>query len=142
MHSFVKFTKMVMRTGSAQHPTAHNTVAVASLMYPPQLAWYPDNGRQPPNYLNQMEKIDWLNQEIHEVNVENRVPEYPRFHTFGVRKATRKSVDRFGHVTFTSVKSHRWEHWRETDPTRMLHLSNVRRFKMGGAVNKYFILRT
>ena len=60
-----------------------NTFAVSTLMLPPQLAWFPDNGEFPyPGYVNQKEKIDWLNQEIHALNVANQVPLYVGFHTY------------------------------------------------------------
>ena len=36
-----------------------------SLMYPPQLNWFADKGPEPQN---QLEKIDWLNAKIHELN--------------------------------------------------------------------------
>ena len=43
-----------------------NTVAVATLLYPPRLAWLQDNGPEPPNYQNQKAKIDFLNGRIDE----------------------------------------------------------------------------
>ena len=89
-----------------------------------------------------MEKINWLNSQIHELNIKNLCPYYPRFHTYGVRTSTRSSKDRYGNVHVYHVKSHRWEHWREQEKTNMLHLRNDRRFKMGAAVNHYFIQRT
>ena len=112
------------------------------MMYPPQLAWLYDNGPEPANYSNEKEKIDWLNTKIHELNIENSCPSYPRFHTYGVRTSTRSTTDMYGNVNVYNVKTHRWEHWRETDKTNMLHLRNDRRFKMGKAVNNYFISHT
>ena len=135
-HTFRKFTRAVLQQGST------NTVGISTLMYPPQLAWYPDNGPEPPNYHNQMEKIHWINTEIKSLNVFNGAEHCPGFHTYGVRRVTRTWTDVFGQVTQRQIKQHRWEHWRETSPTRMLHLTNERRYKMGAAINNYFVLRT
>ena len=112
------------------------------MMYPPQLAWFYDNGPEPYNYSNQKDKIDWLNARIHQLNLVNSVPMYPRFHTYGVRTATRRSMDLFGQEHHLKVKSHRWEHWQEVETADMLHLRSDRRFTMGRALNKYFVLRT
>ena len=139
---FKLFTQAVLEHGKEQHPGVPNTIAIATLMYPPQLAWYFDNGPEPPHYNNQMEKINWLNAKIRELNLSNSSPYYPRFHTYGLRKATRYTYDRYGYEHQHSMKSHRWEHWREPIKTSMLHLKDHRRFKMGTAVNNYFIART
>ena len=106
------------------------------------MAWFNDNGPEPANYVNEKEKIDWLNAQIHELNIQNSSPYYPRFHTYGVRTSTRVSKDRYGKEQKYHVKYHRWEHWREEDRVTMLHPRNDRRFKMGQAVNNYFVLRT
>ena len=138
-----KFANMVLEAGSNLHPDSPNTVAIATLMYPPQLAWFPDNGPYPTyNYTNNLEKINFINLQIRALNVANTVPKYPGFHTYGVRKSTKVRFDRYGQQYTTVVKSHRWEHWREQDPAYMLHLRNDRRFKMGKAINNYFILNT
>ena len=142
MYRYKEFTKFVTGLGQEIHPTQPNTVAIASLLYPPQLTWYPDNGPPPAGHVNRMEKLVWLNQAIHELNLANNVPDYPRFHTYGIRTATRRSRDVYGQEHHRRIKAHRWEHWRELDPTRMLHLRNDRRYKMGTAANKYFILKT
>ena len=136
------FSNLVFNLGQKNHPDTPNTVAIASLMYPPQLAWFNDDGPEPVNYVNQKEKIDWLNAQIHELNLQNSCPFYPRFHTYGVRTSTRATKDRYGNQHNYSVKYHRWEHWRENEKVNMLHLRNDRRFKMGKAVNNYFVLRT
>ena len=136
------FSNYIFGLASKNHPDIPNTVAIATMMYPPQLAWLYDNGPEPANYVNEKEKIDWLNTKIHELNIENSCPSYPRFHTYGVRTSTRSTTDMYGNVNVYSVKTHRWEHWREKEKSNMLHLRNDRRFKMGKAVNNYFISNT
>ena len=84
-----------------------NTIAIATLMYPLQLAWFSHNGRIPyPEYVNQKEKIDWINQEIKILNVRNDAFVYPGFHTYGVRKLTRNHFDRNGKLHEIPAKSH------------------------------------
>ena len=140
LHKLQKLADMIVGATVGQ---VKNTVAISTLMYPPQLAWFPDNGPVPyPGYLNQREKIDWLNSAINQVNRRNNVPEYPGFHTYGVRTVTRKYTDQYGQVHQRLVKAHRWEHWREQEPASMLHLRNDRRIKMGMALNKYFMFNT
>ena len=66
------------------------------------------------------------------------------FHTYGVRKATRQVKDDYGRQVVDQyvTRSHRWEHWREDHPARMLHMKDHRRFKMGIALNNYFVQNT
>ena len=89
-----------------------------------------------------MEKINWLNGQIHELNMSNSAPDYPRFHTYGVRTANRTRVDFFGNTQVTHVKSHKWEHWEELDRTAKLNLIPERKFKLVTSLTKYFSLNT
>ena len=60
-----KLEKLVAMVLAAKVGEVENTVAISTLMYPPQLAWYPDNGPVPyAGYVNQMEKIHRLNESI------------------------------------------------------------------------------
>ena len=120
-------------------PTDASKVAIASLMYPPQLAWLPYNGRPPyPGYINNWDKITWINEQIEGINLAYNARFPPKFHTYGIRTYQRKNKDKYGHVTVQAIKTHRWEHWQGTDRARMLHLTHDRRFKMGIALNNYF----
>ena len=120
-----------------------NTCAIVTMMYPPQLVWYPDNSvPQPQGHNNQMEKIDWINNEIHYINMANGVPNYLGIHTYGVRTATQKWIDDLGQVNERIFKAHRWNWWREQEYNRMLHLTNEKRFKLGSAINNYFLENT
>ena len=121
---------------------AMNTVTVGSLLYPPQLAWFADNGPEPENYNNQKDKIDWINGKIDALNTENGMENYPGIHKHGMRVTTVKYVDGYGQPQQKHIKKHRWEHWREKDRRNMLHLVNERRFVLGRAINEFFINRT
>ena len=76
------------------------------------------------------------------LNEANQVPLYAGVHTYGVRKDTKKRVDRYGQLYQRTLKYHRKEHWREADRGCMLDLRNYRRFKMGMALVSYFIHNT
>merc|ERR1711963_606112 len=67
IRSLDRFATEVILHSVPGHPP--NTCAIASMLYPPQLAWFPDNGPPPsPNYVNKKNKIDWINNEIDHVN--------------------------------------------------------------------------
>ena len=142
MEGFRHLSDIVLNLGKDVPPGRKNTFAVASLLYPPRLAWVPDNGVEPSHYHNNLEKINWLNGQIHELNMSNSAPDYPRFHTYGVRTANRTRVDFFGNTQVTHVKSHKWEHWEELDRTAKLNLIPERKFKLGTSLTKYFSLNT
>ena len=137
------FCDLVKLSGLSLHPDKPNSLAISTLMYPPQLSWFPDNGPYPyPGYQDHKEKIDWINNEIDKLNKENNVPKYPALHTYGVRTNTIKNKDIYGNITKTKVKVHRWEHWREQVKGNMLHLRDDRRYKMATAINNYFSWNT
>ena len=119
-----------------------NTVTVGTLLYPPQLAWFVDDGPEPENYNNQKDKINWLNREISQLNIEHGIASYPGVHKHGIRVVTRKWLDSHGQEQEKHIKKHRWEQWREKVKTNMLHLSNERRFVLGKAINEFFMNRT
>lgn len=85
---YKEFTETVLSIGRLRNPSTPNTVAIASLMYPPKLSWFSDNGPEPYSYHNQIEKIDYLNHKIHQLNTSNNAPYYPGFHSYGTRKVT------------------------------------------------------
>ena len=70
-----------------------NTVVVGELMYAPQLTWFNDNGPLPPNHGgNKLYDIEWLNEAILALNLDNGVTEYHRLYKYGVRNYTRTSL--------------------------------------------------
>ena len=143
MYSIKELRKSIDYQAAIFHPTVLNTLAVATLLYPPQLAWFADNGAYPyQSYHNQIEKIDWLNTAIKEDNTASGIIYAPSMHTFGVRTDKKKWKDRYGQVRVRHVKSHRWGEWREQDKSRMLHLNNKIRVKMGKTVGRYFAICT
>ena len=142
MEGYKHLAQLVYNLGKDRHPGATNSFAVASLLYPPRLSWFPDNGATPRYLTNNLEKIDWLNHEIHNLNLSNSVSDFPRFHTYGVRTDNTCRYDRYGYLHQTHTKTHRWEHWVEQLKTNKLHLKPERIFIMATAINNYFALNT
>ena len=84
----------------------------------------------------------WINAKIDAMNTERGREHYVGIHKYGVRVSTRKSTDEYGQVIERHIKQYRWDHWRESVRTNMLHLTNERRFVLSRAINEYFIHRT
>ena len=140
--SFRNFTDTVLETCTNPRQD-RNTVAICDFYYPPMLAWFPDDGPLPRNHLgNKLFTLEWLNEVILSINMDNGITEFVRLHKFGIRSGTKRRVNQFGQEHHRQVRAHRFEHWSEADVTRMLHLKNGQRFKIAAAINKYFSLRT
>ena len=131
-----EFAKAVLKKGDEK---TENTFAVATLPYHPKHCWLDDDGPVPYRFNNQIDKYDWLNAKIHDLNLENNVPIYPGFHSYGTRKSVR---DADGNAQRVPCMGHRWEHWEERARREKFTLRVDRRFKMGKAVNNYFLFRT
>ena len=142
MDGFKHLSELVLNNGKNKNPGIVNTYAVASLMYPPALAWFPDNGVMPYDFQDNLEKISWLNSQIQLLNVTNSASDFPRFHTYGVRTDNSSRMDVYGYEHQSHTKSHRWGHWEEGIKTRKMNLKPARKFKMGTAINNYFALNT
>ena len=139
---YQEFTETVLSIGRQRNPNTANTVAVASLMYQPKLSWFSDNGPEPYNYHNQISKIEYINHKIHQLNINNNAKFYLGFHSYGTRKVTDTYTDITGQQQKQHYRSHRWEHWQETLRRDKVTLRLDRKFKMGNALNNYFITRT
>ena len=121
------------------HPDKPNTFAVATLLYPPQLCWFPDNGFLPdPHYVNRLDEMQWLNTQLMEFNESNGCLLVPHMHKIGVRIANRSNKDQYGQVSVRNRVFHRWGQWREEARYNMLHLNDEMRIYLGRTVNKYF----
>ena len=142
MDGYKEFANSVITIGKEHHPDTDNTVAIATLMYPPKLCWFRDNGPEPYNYRNEKEKIDELNHKIERLNIDNSVSIFPGFHSYGTRKSTVNTRDEYGERQVQHMHSHRWEHWQETARRDKLTLRPDRILKMAAALNKYFLVRT
>ena len=140
---FGQFRDIVEWQARKHHPDIKNTFAVATLLYAPQLCWFPDNGPLPsPYYKNRLQEMQWLTTTLINFNVKNGVPKFPHVHKFGVRIENKTNKDMYGNVQVTHKTGHKWEQWREEERTRILHLDDKRRMSLGRAVNKYFKFNT
>ena len=137
-----KFSETVLKLSRSSDTAAKNTFAVASLMYPPKICWFRDDGPTPNNYDNQKEKVDWLNEKIDRLNRSHGVYQYPGFHSYGVRMGTKLTKNENGQLERRQFKAHRWDQWVEPARRDKSTLKAERLFKMGKAVNNYFLYQT
>lgn len=127
----------VMYQAHKYHPELHNTCAIGTLYYPPQLCWFPGQGNCPTDFSDHLQSMQYLNHEIERLNQESGLKS-PNFPVFGVRGAGKHTLDRNGNWVWRDTTHHRYEHWRETEYRDMLHLTDEKRMKMGRWVGKYF----
>lgn len=134
-----EFARSVLGEGATKTP---HSFTIASMMYPPSHCWFEDDGPTPYRYVNKIDKFDWLNKKIHEINLHNNAPAYPCFHSYGTRKTVEKVVKDDGTTTDHHIRVHRWEHWAEYARREKFTLRIDRKFKLAKAVNNYFVFRT
>ena len=128
--------KEVIDSQNAYHPDVHNQLVIASLLTPPKLVWFKDNGPPPPNHVNHHETIKEINSWISFFNTENGRIYTPRFNRIGVRCGKR-----WDQATGTMVKyqQHQFNQWRESEPVEdQIHLNDQWRVRMAGAVVRHF----
>ena len=139
MYKLCSFRDTVMRQSLKYHPDAPNTFAVATLLYAPQLCWFPDDGPVPSaSYENRLEELQWINTELIKFNAMNGVVSVPHVHKFGIRVDNKSKRDMYGNVTVHHRLMHKWEQWREVERDRMVHLEEKKRVDLGRSINKYF----
>ena len=112
---------------------ARNELVVATLLNPPKLTWFPDNGPPPTGHINRLEEISAINKWIIEFN-QGYGNATPRFHRFGVKYGRRFVNGATAPLTF-----HKLDRWRESEPIHdKVHLSDVWRAKLGASVVNHF----
>ena len=132
VRAYKHFIDIVQWQGEQNHPDEPNTCAIGTMYYPPSLCWLDDDGPAPSNFINHLKNMRWLNHQIELLNMEAGTKS-PNFPTFGVRKVTRNGRGK---------TRHRFEHWRESERAKMLHLSDDQRIKMAKQVARYFAHNT
>ena len=116
------------------HPDQPNELTIATMLNPPKMVWFTDNGPPPPGHRDRGEEINLINDWIDAINSLHGKQCAPRFHTWATRTTTRE-VD----GVVREFKTHRWNEWRATETREdKLHLSDKMRVKMGRQVIKYF----
>ena len=150
------FANTVMIQAQEHHPEDPSTFCFATLFFPPQFTKLPNNKRESAaDFQNKLTMIESLNERIRALNtnvfyklidvykaqnggVAGTRPKSLGFHKYGMRKDTKK----FPNGREVAVRSHRWEHWRQSeDKERMLHMDDTHRAKMARAVNNYFVFQ-
>ena len=153
MERIDEFATTVLAQSEEFHPEAPSTFSFATMFLPPQYARFPGDDSLPiksfDNKLAMMmdlnEKITQLNNNIFQKTIEvfksqnggvaGEKPKTLGLHKYGMRKLTKK----YPNGKVVAVRTHRWEHFRETEKEQMLHLNDEQRAKVGRAINNYFI---
>ena len=143
LNKFAVFRDTVMWQARKYHQAIPNTFAVATVLYAPQLCWFPDDGPLPsPGYRNRLNEMQWLNSSILKFNEAMGIKSAPRIHKFGIRVDNKSSQDEYGNIRVLHKVNHKWEQWREVERDRMLHLGDNKRMDLGRSINKYFEFNT
>ena len=137
MRDYDHLVQMVHYQANKHHVHVHNTCAIGTLFYPPQLCWFDDQGVCPPHFENHLADMQWINGEIERLNFESGI-KVPNFTTFGLRVKNSSTKDRYSNIWVNHTTTHRYEHWREPSYRKMLHLNDEKRMKLGRQVGRYF----
>ena len=129
IESIMYFKQIVTRVNP------ESELVVTTMLNPPSLAWFDDNGSQPRNYTNKLMELKEVNSWIIKFNAENGKNITPRFHRFGIRDCMVKD----GNGKKKRVKQHIFSHWCDDQPkSKRNMLTPAIRIKMGIAVNRHF----
>ena len=108
------------------HPEVKNEFVIATLLNPPKICWFADNGPAPANHTNMLADLKEINSWIINFNKWNGKDITPRFHRFGVRDGWQ--LDQAGNRV--KVKRHIMSQWLQSEPRgERMHLSD--RFRSG-----------
>ena len=117
------------------HPEVKNEFVVATLLNPPKICWFPDNGPAPANHTNMLADLKEINSWIINFNKWNGKDITPRFHRFGVRDGW--ELDMAGNRV--KVKRHIMSQWLQSEPRgERMHLSDRFRVRLGVGAVRHF----
>ena len=124
MHHLQDFRTAVKKQSLEHHSSVLSTLRVATLLLPPQLCWLNGDGKIPHAYYNNhLEDMQELNNLFSDFNddsfqcqterysemnngVAGRKDKAPLFHTYGIRRETKKKKGKNYYV-----HTHRWSWW-------------------------------
>ena len=132
---FIRLSEVINEQNCC-HPPVKNELVIATLLTPPKLVWFEDNGTPPPNHKNHYQVIKDINSWISFFNHQNGRVFTPRFNRFGVRCGKRWDSQA---GKLVSYQQHQLNQWRESEPIEdKLHLNDQWRVRMAGAVVRHF----
>ena len=135
VESFMHFKLVVMDRQSERKPGIKNELVIATILNPPSLVWFKDNGPAPRNHVDRLPDIKELNSWIVFFNKQNGKDITPRFHRYGVRDGWSKNTEQ----KRVRVKKHIMSQWNGQEPIlSRMHLNPAMRVRMGTAVTRHF----
>ena len=127
--------QMVVYKQNSYHKHTHNEFVVATILNPPSICWYENNGPLPNNYTNHLKDLLEINSWIVHFNQDNGKEITPRIHRYGVKD---------GHELDTNgkrvkVKKHNRLHWCEPLPLHKRSLLSVPiRLRIVRSITRHF----
>ena len=91
VESIIRF-RIIVAAQNKHHPNIKNGFVVATVLNPPMLTWFPDNGHRPNNHFDLLNELKELNTWIVYSN-EQKGKTTPRFHRLGIKNGFRKDKD-------------------------------------------------
>ena len=119
------------------HLLTKNEFVVATILNPPKLVWFEDNGPPPPNHVNMLSELKELNSWIAYFN-QQKDKLTPRLHRFGVKNGTQKVYPKEGVPHTVRVQHHLMKQWEAVPVRDKLYLSDTWKVRLGLAVVRHF----
>ena len=115
------------------HPEVENELVVGTLLNPPIVTWFDDNGPPPENHINRLDEIMRINNWIVEFNASyNQVT--PRLHRFGVKRGKD-----YVNGVYTAYTIHQFSQWKQAETlNETKHLNDYWKTRLGAAVIHHF----
>ena len=133
VESIMRF-RIVVTAQNKYHPNTENDFVVTTVLNPPKLAWFEDNGQLPNNHPNLLNELKELNAWIIYFN-EQKGKNTPRIHRLGVKNCFRNDKDR----NKKKVLCHIFNQWCESEPRGMqMHLSEQLKVRLVKLITRHF----
>ena len=134
VESFIHFKDTIDRQNDF-HPEVKNELVIATVLNPPKICWFADNGPPPHNHINMLADLKEINSWICTYNKWNGKDITPRFHRFGVKDGW--ELDQAGKRV--KVKRHIMSLWLQSEPrAERMHLSDKFRIRLGVGAVRHF----
>lgn len=129
--------RAVVNKQNDYHPLIQNEFVVATILNPPKLVWFEDNGPPPPNHVNLFSELKELNSWISYFN-QQKDKLTPGLHKYGVKNGTQRVYPKEGVPYTVKVHHHLMKQWEAGPVKDRLYLSDTWKVRLGVAVVRHF----
>lgn len=124
------FKDLVELQAYRHHPSFPNTFGVSTMPFAPRLCRLPGQRTVSSDFEDHFSQQHFINKRVLDMNSANGLPSLD-FSQLGLRWER-------GHDGVLTAR-HDFDRWRETRPSRMLHLKNPIRVQMAQQIERYFV---